>query len=128
METVTRNVILDLLPAYLAGEASEESRTLVEEFAQNDPQIARLIRAGALEPASTTPKADPPDNLEMKTMKRIRRSIRRQMLYVALATASMLMVPLVAMQFTGEVNWSTGDFIVMGVLLFGTGQLHRHQR
>ena len=37
MEPVSRNVILDLLPAYIAGEASDETRNLVEEFAKNDP-------------------------------------------------------------------------------------------
>jgi hypothetical protein len=39
----------------------------------------------------------------------------------ALATAFILMVPLVAMQFTEEVEWGPGDFVVMGALLFGTG-------
>jgi len=75
METVPRNVILDLLPAYIAGEAREESRALVEEFARNDPQIARLIRTGKLEPAVISLKMAMPDDLEMKTMKRVRRSI-----------------------------------------------------
>ena len=27
------------------------------------------------------------------------------------------------MQFTNQVNWSVGDFIVMAMLLFGTGVL-----
>lgn len=121
MESVPRNVILDLLPAYIAGEASEESRALVEEFAQNDPEIARLIQTGMSEPAETTPKVAPPDDLEMKAMKRIRRSIRRQILYVGIGTALILMIPLLAMQFTDEVNWDETDFIVMGTLLIGTG-------
>ncbi|NQV49585.1 MAG: hypothetical protein HQ507_03770 [Candidatus Marinimicrobia bacterium] len=43
------------------------------------------------------------------------------MWYVALATASILTLPLVAMLFTSEVNWGLFDFIVMGILLFGTG-------
>lgn len=42
---------------------------------------------------------------------------------VALGTVFLLMVPLVAMQFTNEVNWSLGDFIIAGALLFGTGTL-----
>jgi hypothetical protein len=115
MESVPRNVILDLLPAYLAGDASEESRAMVEEFARHDPEIARLIRAGTLEPGAIA-NVTLPDDLEMKAMKRIRRGIRRRMVYVALATAALLTIPLVA-----RFPWSLGDFIVMGVLLFGTG-------
>jgi len=124
METVPRNVILDLLPAYIAGEASEESRELVEKFAQNDPQIAKFIHTGNLEsdPISTTTAL--PDDLEMKTIKRVRHSIRLQMWSVAFATASILMVPLIAMQFTDEVNWGFSDFIVMGILLLGAGFIY----
>ena len=33
----------------------------------------------------------------------------------------LLSVPLIAMQFTDEVKWSTFDFIVAGILLVGTG-------
>jgi hypothetical protein len=43
---------------------------------------------------------------------------------VALVTALILAVPLVAMQFTTEVNWSIGDFILMGLLIFGTGSAY----
>ncbi|TNF49332.1 MAG: hypothetical protein EP305_03115 [Bacteroidetes bacterium] len=35
----------------------------------------------------------------------------------------LLSVPLIAKQFTEEVNWSLRDFAIMGVLLFGTGIL-----
>lgn len=39
----------------------------------------------------------------------------------ALGTVIILMIPLVAMQFTDEVVWSPADFAVAGVLLFGSG-------
>jgi len=33
----------------------------------------------------------------------------------------LLLIPLIAMQFTSEVNWKLFDFLFAGVLLFGTG-------
>lgn len=32
-----------------------------------------------------------------------------------------LLIPFVAMQFTNEVKWSIGDFVIMGILLLATG-------
>lgn len=40
---------------------------------------------------------------------------------VALVTAAILMIPLVAMQFTSEVNWTFSDFVAAGILLAFTG-------
>lgn len=48
-------------------------------------------------------------------------SHNRVFLRIALATALILLVPLLAMRFTTEVNWGAGDFIAMGLLLFGSG-------
>ncbi len=31
-----------------------------------------------------------------------------------------LLIPFIAMQFTNEVNWSLGDFVVAGLVLLGT--------
>jgi hypothetical protein len=42
---------------------------------------------------------------------------------LAAVTAALLMVPLVAMQFTDEVVWTLSDFVFAGVLIFGTGLL-----
>jgi hypothetical protein len=53
----------------------------------------------------------------MKTSKPLYQSVVR----VALGVALVLSLPLVAMQFTDEVVWSLGDFIVVGVLLTTIG-------
>jgi peptidoglycan/LPS O-acetylase OafA/YrhL len=47
----------------------------------------------------------------------------KQFLRVAIATAAILLIPFVAMQFTREVNWTTSDFVIAAVLLAGTGML-----
>ena len=47
-------------------------------------------------------------------------------LWIVLATGIILSIPLIAMQFTNEVDWKLADFTVMGVLLFGTGFLFVH--
>ena len=39
---VTRDVIYDLLPAYFAGEATSDSRALVDEFFATDPDFKRM--------------------------------------------------------------------------------------
>ena len=40
---------------------------------------------------------------------------------IMLTVAILLLIPLIAMQFTDEVNWPLLDFIVAGILLLGTG-------
>lgn len=44
-------------------------------------------------------------------------------IWIAASTGLILSIPLIAMQFTSEVNWELGDFIVMGALLFGAGSI-----
>ncbi|TXF77597.1 hypothetical protein [Chryseobacterium sp.] len=39
---------------------------------------------------------------------------------IFLAAAVLLSIPLIAMQFTEEVDWTASDFLIGAVLLFGT--------
>ncbi len=40
---------------------------------------------------------------------------------ILLTVVSILLVPLIAMQFTDKVKWDLPDFLIMGILLLGTG-------
>ncbi len=47
----------------------------------------------------------------------------KNIIYIALTTALLLLIPLVAMRFTNEVKWTLFDFVFAGTLIFGTGLL-----
>ncbi|MCB0120230.1 MAG: hypothetical protein KDD72_14450 [Anaerolineales bacterium] len=44
MSEVTKNVILDLLPLYLAGEVSEDTSVLVKKYLEADPELAEAAK------------------------------------------------------------------------------------
>jgi hypothetical protein len=75
---VAREVILDLLPLYVAGEASPASRVLVEEYLKQEPELAEQVRV--LGTAGLTPKAPAglsPD-VELRSLRRTRRLLGMQ--------------------------------------------------
>jgi anti-sigma factor RsiW len=75
---IAREVILDLLPLYLAGEASPATRTLVEEYLKQDPELERRVRAdtaaglGRAAPAALAPE------IELRSLRRTRRLLGLQ--------------------------------------------------
>ena len=47
----------------------------------------------------------------------------KRLIGIVLTVVLILLIPLIAMQFTDEVNWTLLDFVVAGVLLLATGFL-----
>jgi uncharacterized membrane protein len=45
----------------------------------------------------------------------------KRIIFILGIVTSILLIPLIAMQFTQEVNWTLSDFIVAGVLLLVAG-------
>lgn len=45
----------------------------------------------------------------------------RNIIRIVVGTALILMIPLLAMQFSDEVDWKLADFVIIGALLLGTG-------
>ena len=44
---VTREVVTDLLPIYFSGEASGDTKVLVEDYFRQDPDFERIVRSAA---------------------------------------------------------------------------------
>jgi len=101
---VTREVILDLLPIYLAGEASPATRALIEEYMKQDPELAERIRlqwADSL--ATAVPSALPPD-LELRSLRRTRSLIGWQKWLFGFA------ITFTALLFSSEFSFDNGHF------------------
>jgi hypothetical protein len=46
---IPRSIVIDLLPLYLAGEVSQETRELIEQYLQTDPEMAALADKSVIE-------------------------------------------------------------------------------
>ena len=57
----------------------------------------------------------------MKTENQLTKSI----IWLAVITGGLLLIPLIAMQFTDEVVWTLSDFMFAGILIFGTGLAYK---
>lgn len=69
---VTREVILDLLPVYLSGEASPATRTLVEAYLKEDAELAQRIRLQGPENLARAVPSVPLPDLELRSLRRTR--------------------------------------------------------
>jgi anti-sigma factor RsiW len=101
---VSRDVILDLLPLYLAGEASPATRSLVEQYLSEDDALAAEVRShvatGLGDPAS--PVEVPPE-LELRSLSRTRALLRRQRRLFGMA------IGLSVLALTSEVSLRAGE-------------------
>ena len=77
---VTREVVTDLLPIYFSGEASGDTKMLVEDYFRQDPDFERIARSAAT-PLETlraaTPIAAGPEK-EKRDLESVRWGLRRR--------------------------------------------------
>ena len=67
-----KDVVLDLLPAYFAGEVSPLTRAWIEQYLAEDPELAAHVRREQRDTFEGTPPPLPP-GLELRTLQRTRR-------------------------------------------------------
>jgi anti-sigma factor RsiW len=75
---ITRDVILDLLPLYVADEVSADTRALVEEYLESDPELANVAkRLEALELSGDVPVPLTAED-QVETYREAKRLMRRR--------------------------------------------------
>ena len=82
---ITRDVILDLLPLYLADEVSDDSRRLVEDFLAADPQLAKLVEKTAVLPLPDAPPSQLNKETEMKNFEKTKHYLFQRNIFLLLA-------------------------------------------
>ena len=87
---ISRDVMLDLLPLYLADEASDDTRALVEQFLAEDRALAKLVEQSNQN--QWIEKAPIPLNKEheMISFEKTKQLLFQQKLFLALAVATTL--------------------------------------
>lgn len=77
---LTRDVVTDLLPAYFSGEASEDTRRLVEEYFRGNPDFERIARSTArgFETLRRAPGPAPNQLGEVVAFEKTRRLLRKR--------------------------------------------------
>lgn len=112
---ITRDVILDLLPLYLADEVSDDTRTLVEQFLANDPALAKLVEQSNIQQWDDVPVPLNKEN-EMKTFEKTKQLLAQQRVLMGFAIFSTLMIVAVRGGEAG-IHWLWRDLPQVGWLL-----------
>lgn len=106
--TITRDVILDLWPLYASGDASADTRAIVDQFLRDNPDFARQVRDEPHLP--TNPASLAPDQ-ELKTLARVRRRLGG---YRTLLTLAMIFSSISFGRIVSDTSWdvSPRNFII----------------
>ncbi len=85
MENITRDVIVDLWPLYVSGDASPDTRRLVETFLKQDAEFAAELKTERRTSSGLGPPSLPADH-ELETLDRLKRRLHGPvwLLYLAI--------------------------------------------
>lgn len=103
---VTRDVMNDLLPVYFSGEASEDTRALMEEYFRENPEFERMAR-GAAKPLDTlrsVTTVSPEVLKEKRDLECVHREMHRRKVAFGLALFFTL-APLAFTYSKGHLTW-----------------------
>lgn len=127
---ISREIIKDLLPAYFSGEASAETRSLIEEYFSRYPEFERESRSTteALRSIGQIGTEPPSSTNEKATLRSAKNVLRRQKILLALASTFTLNALSLSFSFEiGEghvrIHWLTlpGQPEMIGIILLIAG-------
>jgi anti-sigma factor RsiW len=104
---ITPDVITDLLPLYLAGEASPGTRALLEEYLREHPAFAKEVREHAERGTALLTAVSPQPVLadsEKATLERVRR-FNRYRSYVLAVSLAFTLLPFSFAFTSSGINW-----------------------
>jgi hypothetical protein len=88
---ITRNVILDLMPLYMANEVSADTRALIEKYLETDPGLAKIAEQSAAMELSEDIPIPLTEEDKMEAYREAKRLLlRRTVIWAALAAFGLL--------------------------------------
>ena len=105
---ITRDVIIDLLPLYLADEASEDTKALVERFLKQDPTLTQQIQDQTIPDLTEEMSTPLTQETEMHALKQTKNVLRWRTWFMAGAIFFTLL-PFSVKGGTDGVHWLFAD-------------------
>lgn len=117
---VSRDVIMDLLPAFLSGEVSSDSRVLIENFTKQDPEFAAHVKNESKALLTQNVSVSMRRDREMEALHKTKRLISRRGWHLAFAIFFTLTA--VSYQFGPKgFKWTWQDAPFVSVLSVAVG-------
>lgn len=97
---ITRDVIQDLLPLYLANEVSADTRALVEAYLEGDPEFAGQIKEYEIDPTQTEIPVPLTQEDELEAYQKAKHWLAVRTIILAIFIAAICIIPILVAFFT----------------------------
>lgn len=115
---ITRDVILDLLPLYLANEVSSDTRILIEQYLSDDLALAKLVEQSTRQQWDSDVPVPLNKEDEMKSFEKTKQLLTQQRILMGFAIFSTLMLVAVRGGDDGNgIRWLWHDLPEVGWLI-----------
>lgn len=120
-EKIPQHIILDLLPLYLEGEVSDETRILIKDYLETDPQLAKLAEQAKRSPSLQEIPAPLKKENEMEALKKVRKLMVQHNVFLALAVILTIMMGIAYIFLWDEPRGAQAPFVFGGLAVIFWG-------